>query len=90
MTAANISWDWDKKWLEGQGKIDDIHGELRGFKVSAGYFPFLKVSAGYFPFLKGKIDGIHGELRDFKVSTGYFPLLMASLMAFMENSVVSR
>ena len=33
-----------KCWLlpYPQGKIDGIHGELPGFKVSASYFPFLK------------------------------------------------
>ena len=41
VTVANISWDWDNKWLEEQGKIDDIHGELQGFKVSVGYLPSL-------------------------------------------------
>ena len=40
-TVANISWDWDKTLLEEQGKMDDIHGELRGFKVSVGYLPSL-------------------------------------------------
>ena len=40
-TVANISWDWDKTWLEEQGKMDDIHGELRGFKVGVGYLPSL-------------------------------------------------
>ena len=40
-TVANISWDWDKTWLEEQGKMDDIHGELRGFKVSVDYLPSL-------------------------------------------------
>ena len=41
MTVANISWDWDKTWLEEQGKMNDIHGELQGFKVGVGYLPSL-------------------------------------------------
>ena len=41
MTVANISWVCDRKWLEEQGKMNDIHGELRGFKVSVGYLPSL-------------------------------------------------
>ena len=45
VTVANISWDCDRKWLEEQGKMDDIHGELRGFKVSVGYFPSLVVGS---------------------------------------------
>ena len=40
-TVANISWDWDKTWLEEQGKMDNIHGELRGFKVSVDYLSSL-------------------------------------------------
>ena len=40
-TVANISWDCDRKWLEKQCKMDDIYGELRGFKVCVGYLPSL-------------------------------------------------
>ena len=41
VTVAYISLDWGKNWLEEQGKIDDIHGELQGFKVCVGYLPSL-------------------------------------------------
>ncbi|XP_053377486.1 neuroglian-like isoform X2 [Mercenaria mercenaria] len=32
-TYANITWSWDSKWLEEDGKRRDIRGDMKGFKV---------------------------------------------------------
>jgi hypothetical protein len=33
-TAAKLEWIWDSIWLEEQGEMNYIQGELKGFKVS--------------------------------------------------------
>lgn len=31
---ANISWKWDRAWLDNDGKTNKICGEIKGFKVN--------------------------------------------------------
>ena len=33
-SSAALSWNWDTLWLEESGMMDQIQGELKGFKVN--------------------------------------------------------